>query len=358
MTEASISCLCGESVCRVKLVDTIPVKSVLCHQSSCRHNLGALCHTAIPIKTRPKLVDLLHKYQCDEVSRYFCGTCGSHVFEHDGVWKVQSGVVVTTHSEQISHQLEEVTSHRYVQDTVDGGLSLCFTGADGHKEGSQTRTIEIPAGEARAACVDAYTNNSREGAQGRLSAGCSCGGVQFFVTRPNEQSRLCSSPWPDLIVPYHSGSSVNPHDVKWWIRDRGKWLAGTCACKSCKLALGSPIQAWTFVSLTNLHNPDGTPLSYTHGTLRAFESSKDTIREFCGTCGATVFWHNLERPGVVDVSVGVLRAEEGAMARNWLEWWTERVSFAEEAFDTQLIAQLGSGLQYLSKNVEYDNPLQ
>lgn len=317
------------------------MESILCHQSSCRYNLGALCHSALPIKTRPEIVDLLQNYRCEQVFRYFCDTCGSHIFEDDGRWKVQSGVVVRIHNEQVFGSLEQVASHRYVQDTVDGGLSRCLTGSDNYAGSFSTQTVMENSG------AGAQTGDPEGKQQGRLWASCVCGGVQFFLTRPNETSGLCSSPWPDLIVPYHSGSSQNLEDVKWWIRNGGKWLAGTCACRSCRLGLGSPIQAWAFVSLTNLHNPDGTPLSYTTGTLRGFESSKGAMREFCSLCGATIFWHNTERPGVVDVSVGILRAEEGAMARNWLNWWTERVSFSEDSFNKQLIAQLKCGLQSL-----------
>jgi hypothetical protein len=33
----------------------------------------------------------------------------------------------------------------------------------------------------------------------------------------------------------------------------------------------------------------------------------------------------------MDVSVGLLDADEGARAETWLDWWTGRVSFAEDA---------------------------
>jgi hypothetical protein len=55
------------------------------------------------------------------------------------------------------------------------------------------------------------------------------------------------------------------------------------------------------------------------------------MREFCSRCGATVFWHDKFRPELIDVSVGLLRAAEGSRAGSWLEWWTGRVSFLEEA---------------------------
>jgi hypothetical protein len=48
-------------------------------------------------------------------------------------------------------------------------------------------------------------------------------------------------------------------------------------------------------------------------------------------CGATVFWHDKHRPELIDVSVGLLDAPEGARAVEWLEWWLARVSFEEDA---------------------------
>lgn len=65
--------------------------------------------------------------------------------------------------------------------------------------------------------------------------------------------------------------------------------------------------------------------------LKGYESSEGVMREFCGVCGATVFWHDKWRLEVVDVSVGLLDAGEGARAEVWLEWWGGRVSFEEDA---------------------------
>jgi hypothetical protein len=85
------------------------------------------------------------------------------------------------------------------------------------------------------------------------------------------------------------------------------------------------------------------------GSLQHIESSSGRYREFCSICGATVFWHDLERPDLIDVSVGVLRASQGARASSWLDWWTERVSFKEEAFDKKLIDHLEKGLQNIRR---------
>jgi hypothetical protein len=152
------------------------------------------------------------------------------------------------------------------------------------------------------------------------------------------------------MIPYHTQDPQipNPGNEVWWLRDNDKkYLAGTCACRSCRLTSGFEIQTWAFVPRSNiyfhisqLHDGSTTektqyfPLDFLalpSGILQSYESSPGVVREFCGTCGATVFWHDKWRPDLVDVSVGLFDASEGSRAENWLEWWTERVSFAEDA---------------------------
>lgn len=354
MTEVDISCLCGSIRTAVRLTEAVPVPSSLCHRSQCRYNLGALCHSALAIQNCPteSILDKLSNFEPHEgCRRFFCPVCGSHVFEDCAGWRVQSGVIERIHSEQVFDCLERVADHSFVHEATDGGLSACLTGSNDTNRPPLPQKIasfsQIAAEETDRFLDLAVGAPSGYEDSPQLPASCVCGGVQFYLTRPDAQSATCSSPWPDLIVPYSKQSSDNPRDVKWWIRDRRKWLAGTCACRSCRLGLGSPIQAWTFISKSNLFKPDGSPFTYNLGTLRAFQSSPGATREFCGRCGATVFWHNTDRPGVVDVSVGLLRAAEGPLARSWLRWWTERVSFAEDAIDKQLINLLQSNLRTL-----------
>ena len=347
MSVVDISCLCGKVKSRVRLAGHVPVESYLCHRSQCRYNLGSLCHAALLIGKRPNVLDLLKVYVInDNLSRYFCDTCGSHMVEKSEYWKVQSGIIEGIHSEQVSYALEAIAGHQHVHEAVDGGLSLCLTDKiPGEGSMHEIETKLHCAGEG----INTPQSHSPLSIHGRdrLQASCICGGVQFFITRPNQQSGQCSSPFPDLMVPYHAQSPENPRDEKWWIRDDHKWLAGTCTCRSCRLGLGSPIQAWAFVSRANIFNPDESPLAYDCGMLQSFASSTGVRREFCQRCGATIFWHSDERPGVVDVSVGVLRAPEGSLARTWLEWWTERVSFAEQAFDKEMVRHLELGLHRL-----------
>lgn len=351
MAEVDIACLCGRVRATVQLADAIPVPSTICHRSQCRYNLGALCHSTLPIKGRPEdtVLEQLCKFEPQQGHhRFFCSTCGSHLFENDIGWAVQSGVVERIHSEQVYDALEQIAGHTSVHETIDGGLSAGLTGPEDQTSQVLKPLLQIGADEFQPLKIGSLLNDED---RSHLRASCVCGGVQFYLTRPDAESSECSSPWPDLIVPYCSRSPDNPEDIKWWIRDGQKWLAGTCACRSCRLGLGSPIQAWTFVSKSNLFKPDGSALTFDLGELQSFESSPGATREFCRRCGATAFWHNTERPYVVDVSVGLLRAPGGVLAHSWLRWWTERVSFAEEAFDKQLIKLLQSNLGALQQSI-------
>lgn len=292
-----------------------------------------------------------------------------HVKKHDA-WNLCSGVIDRIEQpEQVSSfSLEDIVQHEFVGDTINGGLAICL--ADSHSPAPIPLYLQGPDGprihlghtvpeeglgpSQRNDRLDhpkdhESCDGEKKAQAADLRAECHCGGVSFLITRPNPASSLCSSPWPDLLVPYHSTSSENPDDAKWWLRNDGsKYLAGTCACRSCRLAAGSPVQTWAFVPRANILQPSGQPLRYDLGTLKRVESSPNCFREFCQVCGASVFWHCRQRPDVVDVSVGLLRAPEGSRAGSWLDWCTDRVSFREHALDAHLVERLEKGLQRIN----------
>ncbi|KIW66593.1 hypothetical protein PV04_05911 [Phialophora macrospora] len=373
-TIVEVTCLCGRNAEEVQLNSRLPVPSAPCSCNICRYSTGVLYFSDLPLTSRPDVADGLCKYDSSsKLSRYFCPNCGSPMFVElhgdsscdvhgDHTWSVNSGVVDRIDGQEpgTDLSLERIMQHEFVGDTKDGGLVCCLDQIDGRLipfllQGPDGAKLEGPAAELFKGLQQAdpaetkdhqerYTKETEN--RDELYAECHCGGVNFRVTRPNMASKDCSSPWPDLVVPYHSSSSENREDVKWWLRENDtKYLAGTCACRSCRLGSGSPIQAWAFIPKANILQSDGNPLRYDMGSLQHIESSSGRYREFCSICGATVFWHDLERPDVVDVSVGLLRAPEGARASSWLDWWTEKVSFKEEAFDKKLINHLEKGLQ-------------
>ncbi|KAI4144762.1 MAG: hypothetical protein L6R39_004046 [Caloplaca ligustica] len=271
------------------------------------------------------------------MTRYSCGQCGASIYNHysdTGHAHVASGIVDRAEGILVFQQ------HWFLADTKDGGLGSWLHGLSwaGLPEGEKWKPTSRPA-------VKKDAPDSADGSE-LLRCHCQCRGVQFIITRPNNESSNASSPVPDVLVPYHSQSPKTIPSSAWWLRANGtEYLAGTCACNSCRLSSGYDIQAWAFVPQTNIRQLDGKELDYGMGTLKRYSHSKGAYREFCGTCGATVFWHCDQRPGIVDVSAGLLDAEEGAKAEDWLEWATERVSFEECAQNTTLVSSVSRGLK-------------
>jgi hypothetical protein len=276
----------------------------------------------------------------------------------DKTWLAYSGAIDKVKAAKADplFRLEHVVEHEFVGDTVDRGLAICLEKMDGLKvpmnaRGPGSSKLGDDAAKVLRNPAIASKHPDDKQPEDNLKASCHCGGVQYEITRPNAESKKAWSPWPDLIVPAKSGHTDNSEDVKWFLRaDDTKYLAGTCACRSCRLGSGSPIQTWAFIPKVNIVQLDGKPLDYTMGTLKQIENSKGNFRNFCSRCGANVFWHCLERPELIDVSVGLLRAPEGARASSWLEWWTERVSFKEDSLDQGLIGDLEKGLRNIKNS--------
>lgn len=337
-----ITCLCGCTAQTVHLSQSSePSMLTLCHCSSCRATTGELCASYVALISPPTSFESLVQYtQSKNVSRWFCQNCGAHVFiRRLGDFFVASGLLDAAQVETRG------VEHNCVNDTLDAGASRLISKVGScsstHRNAGGSVSQHLPQTEDAT-----HMGPQQQSREQRLPARCHCGGVEYFVTPPDASSKTASSPWPDILVPYHSGSSNNPDDAKWWLRSGDtKFLAGFCACNSCRQGAGFPIQSWAFVPKSNIFKPDGSSLSYDMSTLQAYESSPGVYREFCNRCGATVFWHCDERPSVVDVSVGLLRAGSGAMALSWLEWATERVSFREDAVDRNLIKGLEDGLR-------------
>ncbi|KAL4865963.1 hypothetical protein BDV12DRAFT_199624 [Aspergillus spectabilis] len=332
----SISCICAKVAQRVQLDPSSNDALNLCHCIACRAVSGQICTSYYALQTEPRVENLEKYQQSDALSRYFCRTCGSHVFAHfitTGRFFVASGLVENPPQ-------SEIVRHWAVGDTHDGGLSSFLPGAmaesdvpcwlDSQSRGRDTASREKVANE--------YT---------QLLARCHCGGIELYITRPEPTSEEPWSHWPDIIVPYYSGASAeNEEDVKWWLcAEKSKYMAGTCACRTCRLASGFPIQTWAFIPKSNILTAQKSPLAFGVGTMRRYESSPEVYREFCSCCGASVFWHCEKRPLLIDVSVGLLRAESGSRAEEWLDWATGRTSFAEMSVDKSLIQQLEAGLK-------------
>ncbi|KAI3327175.1 hypothetical protein HD806DRAFT_486266 [Xylariaceae sp. AK1471] len=412
--ELAISCHCGATKQTVRLrtqSSSEPREINLCHCAACRHNTGLLSVSYAVIE-RPDSIQGLVEYQSttETIARLFCRTCGCHIFwrlwraakDNDNskladdaphaverLWAVSTGVIIGYHgeteeesSEGNSEVLMRYAKHINTGGTKDGGLSPFIRRVGSSQELEVVENWGTPLEKLKDSDLEASSRSEGkiDGGEEVLNAFCHCKTVQFHITRPNAASKFPRSNFPDLMVPYHTDSPQiqNPEDKKWWLRpdlnyrseesdtasaedvELRRYLAGTCACRSCRLTSGFEIQTWAFVPRANVffhirHAPRDSPtspsltsqsmqevnatistipLDFTtlpSNILTSYESSQGVRREFCARCGATVFWRDRWRPELLDVSVGLLDADEGARAETWLDWWTGRVSFAEDA---------------------------
>ncbi|KAJ6120354.1 hypothetical protein N7523_004634 [Penicillium sp. IBT 18751x] len=303
---------------------------------------GILCTSYYLLQDEPSTLEGLQEYhESPNVSRFTCKTCGSHVLAQvkpSGRYLVASGVLVAG----VIPKVQSV-QHWQVKDTGDGGLSTYLPGWPTTDGGCRLAVLSgQPGNTARSHSQRHMRDPSKS--QTQLQARCHCGGIEFYITQPDSSSTKARSPFSDLLIPWHTGSGDNPDDVKWWLRNGNtKYFAGICVCKSCRLGCGFPIQPWAFVPKANIFNADGSPLKFEGKTMRRYNSSPGVYRDFCEVCGANAFWHCDERPELIDVSIGLVYGH-GALAKDFLEWASERVSFAEMAIQTDLVKLLEDGL--------------
>lgn len=273
----------------------------------------------------------------------------------DGHFEAATGTLQVGSAEGVVR----VESCMWITDTKDGGASDWVTGVDGRRLRRWTQEAE----ESDEVPLDHYVASPKklEQAVEPVHAHCHCRGVEFWIAPPNAASRTARSDFPDLMVPYHLGqdASTNSSDTPWWLCGNDtRFLAGTCACLSCRRASGFDITFWAFIPTANIFldseltqpfPPYGSGHSNAYwGAMKAYRSSDGVTRTFCRTCGANVFWDGGEekgRDGLIDVAVGLLDADSGARAEELLSWWTGRVSFEEFAVNKSLARSLGEGLK-------------
>ncbi len=95
----------------------------------------------------------------------------------------------------------------------------------------------------------------------KLTGGCLCGAVRYEVTAPLQGAEYCH-------------------------------------CRMCQKASGAPVATWTWVPLENF--------SYSKGEPVAYQSSRKSIRFFCGTCGSQLTARAAEAPTEMVISLATL----------------------------------------------------
>lgn len=274
----------------------------------------------------PSSADSLVSYRIPNVgyTPQSCSTCGCHVGglgQDDGLWTLAT-VILKEHD----RGLINVALHAFSKSAGDGGLADILTHV-------QAKAIAAwnPMDDQPNAVVNKPKSEVGVDGQERLRAQCHCGGVSFTIPRPSTE------------MAEHA-------DAKHFVSplDRTKWYGTLDLCDDCRLVNGNPVASWIFVPISAIEPAVGEDLKL--GTIKAYSSSEGVTRAFCAVCSATVFFqqHSRRYDGVpvVDISTGLLRAPEGAMAENWITWRT-RCSFEGNglAFDKDMAEGIIEGMK-------------
>lgn len=312
MTEAKklvASCHCRNVQYNLTIpVTSLPLKVHMCHCSVCRYTHGAPCcfHAPLPPGVdlefiAPSSMDKLTGYfqPRSNTTVYFCSSCGCHIGGLNDVWTISTSLFDANRDD---NNIWLYNAHMLPDSSPDRGLAAVFSEIDDRplKANNLDGTI-LP---------DVSLPKERQSTENELRAECHCGGVSFTVSRPSKEF------------------IANPSN-KGWVLDseKRKWLAGMDICDDCRLVSGTNVIAWMFVPLD--HITPRPPKDLLIGTAKSYRSTDDVKRVFCGTCGATVFYHCDGRPHIVDVATGILRAPEGAMAEDWCVWRAGRPAWPE-----------------------------
>lgn len=304
-------CHCGLASYSVAIPNTaLPLKSSICSCTSCRRTTGQLFATfaVVPGLPVPDVSGLASYASSSALTRVFCPRCGCSVLTREaGDWEFTGGVLRDSTRGMLDRQA------LFANDSVDGGGCIWLPERNGagkeirrHGGSWDSEVVDVKAMQRdfdTRQSSRTIPNISLE--SDTLGATCHCGAFQCVITRPS----------PQIPEP-------TPKRGKWWLAsDEKRYQASLDACKDCRGVTGFEVNAWAYIPAANFLLSDGSPLEPAdHPALKHYESSPGVHRDFCGTCGASVFYRKDSRePQVWDVGVGLLKAD-GARAEDWLEW--------------------------------------
>jgi hypothetical protein len=99
-------------------------------------------------------------------------------------------------------------------------------------------------------------------------------------------------------------------------------LAAICHCTMCRKAHAAPAVAWAMFEDSNVQ--------FSGAAAKAFRSSPEARRMFCGECGTQVAFAASFLPGLIDVPIGSLD-QSGAIEPSMHYWYDEHLRRAEFA---------------------------
>lgn len=338
-SDARLTCLCGavSEPGSLLVAAKFPIKTGMCNCDGCRHSVGTMGCSPLPLKASPsdKSVAACSTYDANKtMTRYFCSTCGTKIFFYSRrggspVWVALPGVIERSDFENVDTIF--VNQTWYVADTKDGGLAgkifeNMLIGAAGSPPkdkfffyaGDRTEGPRIPFDQVKSLWTKSV-NNPNLSEDDKIAASCHCGSVQIQVCRPS---------------PARNSSK----ELKRYSRQNNtKYTAGLCTCRSCRLATGLPLQPWSFIMPRNILTKSGEQVEFSSENglknlsgLTTYRSSKNVRRSFCKKCGATFFFERTDRPEVVAISMGLFSSPVGAMATDFFEWRWDIVGHREE----------------------------
>lgn len=77
-------------------------------------------------------------------------------------------------------------------------------------------------------------------------------------------------------------------------------VTAVCNCRECQKRTGSAFGVGAYYLKDQVINTEGTVQEYEHLS----DDQKKFTRNFCGTCGTSVFWEAEFQPGLVGIAVG------------------------------------------------------
>ena len=309
---------------------SFPLKSALCHCSSCRHATGQLFATfaVIPrpiVADAPGFSKLIRYKSSTGLSRYFCPKCGASVINSEAhEWEYASGVVeFLTDNGGNAHDLLPGGLFRrallFVGDSLDGGAVPWIN--EGKINGLLCRKMEHrnsqEVTESILAGMQDYSKNKKITKGSKLAAKCHCGNVAFNILA---------------------------------LEGKERYPASLCACTSCRKACGFEITSWARIPRRQISMTDGRSLDEGLKDIGLYKSSEKVRRHFCKKCGATISYQK-EGADTIDIAPGLFEALEGSRAELWLEWNQDGddLSYREDALDKNFAERLASGVRRKTK---------
>lgn len=342
MSESTVTCHCGAVNFKAKI--DLPAASEICHCNPCRLTSGALYEAFAPLPSRPP-AEALERCtsfaSSHDHNRYFCSTCGTKTFIEihrpgEERWTALSGAIDPPEGTQNVNKIEQ---HEFVGDTGDGGVAPFMTKLGGRDvpsyETSESKGVKLSNEDLvkLTKTADSLPPLDRDAL---LTAECRCGGVSLRIKRADHKAT-------------DTPADFNPSG------ENDKYTARACVCRDCRLHQGVTEAFWWYLPYSQVINPHTNQVvahrdaALTEEGRKANEGLKlthykrshpsgewDAYRAFCKTCGASVFYNFSDRPNITNIAAGLIKAEEGIMARRWVSWEWGATSFEESYIDLEI----------------------